>query len=227
MQQALAQVIGPLCAPHVSTHSDGCRPGRRARMALAETPEAHRDGLRDGADCDLQRFFDTVPHGLVMHRLARRMADRRVLRRIDRSLRPGVMWADGSRARTTCGVPQGGPRSPLLAKVMLDDLDKAWERRGLRLARYADAVLLVGRSQRAAPRGLRSSSRCIEGRVRLRINPSTRKAARLRACTFRGFEVRRGMLHWTDASVKRCKERVREITTRSNGRSMKVRIEGV
>jgi hypothetical protein len=118
MQHAIAQVIGPLCAPSFSTHSDGFRPGRRTRMALEDMVDAHREGLRYGVDGDLQRFFDTVHHGLLMKRLARRIADRRVLRRIGRSLRAGVIRPDGSREPPPCGVPQGGPRSPLLANGM-------------------------------------------------------------------------------------------------------------
>jgi RNA-directed DNA polymerase len=227
IQQASAQVIGPLFEPHFSTHSYGFRPGRRARMALEEMEQAHREGLRYAADCDLKSFFDTVHHGLLMNRLARRMADRRVLRLIGRYLRAGVILPDGSRELTTCGVPQGGPLSPLLANVMLDDLDKELEHRGLRFSRYADDFLIFVRSQRAAQRVLSRISRFIEGCLRLRINPNKSKAARLNACTFLGFELRRGKLHWTDAAVKRFKERVREITNRSNGRSMKVRTEAL
>ena len=111
MQHATLQVIGPLVAPHFSTSSDGCRPGHRARMALAEMAEAHREGLRSAADCDLQRFFDTVPHGVLRNRLARHSADRRVLRRIGRSVRAGGLLPDGRRERTSWGLPQGGPLS--------------------------------------------------------------------------------------------------------------------
>ena len=112
IQQAIAQVIGPLFEPHFSAHSYGFRPGRRARMALAEMEDAHREGLRYAADCDLKSFFDTVNHGLLMNRLARRIADRRVLRLLGRYVRAGVILPDGSREPTPCGVPQGGPLSP-------------------------------------------------------------------------------------------------------------------
>ena len=227
MQQAIAQVIGPLFAPPFSIHSDGFRPGRSARLALEEMQEAPREGLRVAADGDLKSFFDTGPHGLVMNRLARRMADRRGLRLMGRHRRAGVIRPDGSREPTPCGVPQGGPLSPLLAKVMLDDVDKELERRGLRCSRYADDFRIVVRSQRAAQRVLRSISRCIAGHLRLRLNPSKSKATRLSACPFLGFEVRRGKLHGTEAAVKRVTERVRDITHRSNGRNMTARIEAL
>ena len=106
IQQAIAPVIGPLFEPHVSLHSYGFRPGRRARRALAEREEAHRDGLRYAVDGDLQSFFDTVHHRLLMNRLARRINDRRVLRLMSRSWCAGVIRPDGSRERTPCGVPQ-------------------------------------------------------------------------------------------------------------------------
>ena len=227
IQQAIAQVIGPRFEPHFSTHSYGFRPGRRARMALAEMEEAHRDGLQYAVDCDLQSFFDTVNHRLLMNRLARRINDRRVLRLISRYLRAGVILPDGSREQTLCGVPQGGPLSPLLANVMLDDLDAELERRGLRFARDADDFRIFVRSQAAAQRVLRSISRFIEGRLRLRINWTKSKAARLSAGSFLGFELKRGKLRWTEAAVKRFKERIREITARSNGRSIESRIEAL
>jgi RNA-directed DNA polymerase len=227
IQQAIAQVIGPLFEPHFRTYSYGFRPGRRARMALAEMEEAHRAGLRSSADCDLKRCFDTVNHGLVLNRLAKRSRDRRVVRLSGRYLRAGVILPDGRREPTSCGVPQGGPLSPWLANGRPDDLDKELERRGRRLARYADDLLSCVRSQRAAKRVLPSLSRFIEGHWRLRVNPNKSKAARLSACSCLGFELRRAKWHWTDAAVKRCKERVREITNRSNGRKMTSRLEAL
>jgi RNA-directed DNA polymerase len=115
----------------------------------------------------------------------------------------------------------------LLANVRLDDLDTELERRGLRFARYADDFLIFGRSQRAAKRVLHSISRFIEGHLRLRVNPNKSTATHLSACAFLGFELGRGKLHWTDAAVQRCKERVRESTNRSNGRHMTARIEAL
>lgn len=117
--------------------------------------------------------------------------------------------------------------SPLLANGMLDDLDVELERRGLRFARYADDFLIFVRSPQAATRVLHSISRFIERHLRLRINSTKTKVARLNACTFLGFELKRGKLRWSDAAVKRFKERVREIAKRSNGRNMTVRLQAL
>lgn len=227
IQQAIAQVIGPLFDPQFSAHSYGFRPQRSARMALGEMEQAHREGLRFGVDCDLKSFFDTVNHGLLMSRLARRVRDPRVLGLISRYLHAGVLLPDGTREPTNCGVPQGGPLSPLLANIMLDDLDKELERRGLRFARYADDFLIFVRSAAAARRVLRTVGRFIESRLALIINQAKSKAARLRECTFLGFRMQRGKLHWTDAAVRTFMQRVREITDRHNGKSMRQRLEAL
>ena len=225
IQQAVAQVIGPLFEEQFSEHSYGFRPARSARMALSEMEQAHRDGLRFAVDCDLKSFFDTVNHGLLMDRLARKVCDPRVLRLISRYLHAGAILRDGGREPTTCGVPQGGPLSPLLANIMLDDLDRELEARGLRFARYADDFLIFVHSRSAAERVLRTITRFIEGRLALTVHPEKSKAARLRDCTFLGFRINRGRLRWTDASVRTFKQRVREITDRHNGKSMRQRLE--
>jgi len=224
IQQAIAQVIGPLFDPHFSTHSHGFRPQHSARMALVEMEQANSDGLRSAVDCDLKSFFDTVNHGLLMNRLARRVKDSRVLRLISRYLHAGVILPDGKREATVCGVPQGGPLSPLLANIMLDDLDKELEARGHRFSRYADDFLIFVRSRSAAERVLRTVTRFIEGHLALIINEVKSKAARLRECTFLGFRIHQGKLRWTDAAVQTFKQRVRQITKRSNGKSMRQRI---
>jgi len=220
-----AQVnLGPLFEPYFSEHSYGFRPQRSARMGLCEMEQANSDGLRFAVDCDLKSFFDTVNHGLLTNRLARRVEDPRVLRLISRYLHAGVILPDGKREATACGVPQGGPLSPLLANIMLDDLDKELEARGLRFARYADDFLIFVRSRSAAERVLRAVTRFIEGHLALVINEAKSKAARLRECTFLGFRIHQGKLRWTDAAVQTFKQRVREITNRSNGKSMRQRI---
>ncbi len=224
IQQAIAQVLGPLFDPHFSAHSYGFRPRRSARMALAEMEQAHGEGLRFAVDCDLENFFGTVNHGLLMNRLARKVHDARVMRLISRYLHAGVILPEGGREPTPRGVPQGGPLSPLLANVMLDDLDKELEARGFRFARYADDFLIFVRSRTAAQRVLRTVRRFIERRLALVINEAKSQAARLRECTFLGFRMHQGKLRWSDAAVHRFKQRIREITDRHNGQSMRSRL---
>jgi len=173
------------------------------------------------------KSFDTVNHGLLINRLARRVRDPRVLGLISRYLHAGVMLPDGTREPTNCGVPQGGPLSPLLANIMLDDLDKELEKRGLRFARYADDFLIFVRSASAARRVLRTVGWFIESRLALIINRAKSKAARLRECTFLGFRMHRGKLRWTEAAEQTFRQRVREITDRHNGKSMRQRLEAL
>ena len=138
IQQAIAQIIAPLFEEAFHPKSFGFRPQRRARQALAEMEQAHADGYRFAVDCDLKSFFDTVNHDLLMVRLRRKVSDERVLHLIGRYLRAGVQLPDGSGMPTPTGVPQGVPLSPLLANIMLNDLDWDFDRRGLRFTRYAD-----------------------------------------------------------------------------------------
>lgn len=151
IQQAIAQELVPIFDPDFSDHSYGFRPGRSAQDAVRKVQEYIKEGYRWAVDMDLEKFFDTVNHDALMQRVARKVRDKRVLKLIGKYLRAGVM-INGRLQQTRKGVPQGGPLSPLLANIMLDDLDKELERRGHRFVRYADDFIILVKSQSAGVR---------------------------------------------------------------------------
>ncbi len=147
IQQAMAQVLTPIFDPEFSESSFGFRPGRSAHQAVRQVQRSLRQGYRIAVDVDLSSFFDTVNHDLLMTMVGRKIHDKRVLALIGSYLRAGVE-SDGRRAATRRGVPQGGPLSPLLANILLDNLDKELEKRGHRFVRYADDFIILVKSQR-------------------------------------------------------------------------------
>jgi group II intron reverse transcriptase/maturase len=179
IQQALLQVLQPLIDPTFSDHSYGFRPGRRAHDAILRAQGYVEAGYRIVVDVDLEKFFDRVNPDVLMGRLAKRIADKAVLRLIRRYLDAGVM-AQGVVIARHEGTPQGGPLSPLLANVLLDEVDRELERRGHRFVRYADDCNVYVRSQRTGARVM-AGLRKLYGRLKLRINESRR--VRWRACS--------------------------------------------
>ncbi len=169
IQQAAAQALSPLWEYTFSERSCGFRPGRSAHMAIGQAREYVEAGLTYVVDIDLSKFFDRVSHDRLMMRLATRIRDKRVLKLIRAYLNSGVL-VGGVIERTGEGTPQGGPLSPLLANIVLDELDKELERRGLRFVRYADDVAIYVRTPKAAERVKRSVSRFITGRLKLVVN---------------------------------------------------------
>jgi RNA-directed DNA polymerase len=169
IQQALLQVLTPVFDPHFSRHSFGFRPGRSAHQAV----ECARQSIADGAAWVVDvvdAFFDRVQHDTLMAGVARRVHDKQVLRLLRRYLEAGVM-ADGVKQASEEGTPQGSPLSPLLANVMLDDLDRELERREHRFGRYADDVMVYVGSERAGQRVMESTSQYVERRLKLRVQP--------------------------------------------------------
>jgi RNA-directed DNA polymerase len=159
VQQATAQVLTPLIDPTFSDSSHGFRPGRSAHDAVRKVQAYAKAGYTHAVDADLSKCFDRVNHDLLMARLSRHIDDKRVLRLVGRYLRAGAEDGTGAVHPTTVGVPQGGPLSPLLTNVMLDDLDRELERRGHRFARYADDFIILVKSRRSGERVLASITR--------------------------------------------------------------------
>jgi group II intron reverse transcriptase/maturase len=223
IQQCILQVLQPRLDPTFSQHSHGFRPGRRAHDAVCAAQRYVQEGRRWVVDVDLEKFFDRVNHDVLMGKLAQRIADRRLLRLIRRYLEAGIM-ASGVAVERHEGTPQGGPLSPLLANVLLDEVDKELEKRGHAFARYADDCNVYLRSRRAGERVMQTLTR-LYAKLRLRINESKSAVARVWDRQFLGYsfwvapgrEVKRRVAGKALATMK---HRVRDITKRSGGRSL-------
>jgi RNA-directed DNA polymerase len=222
IQQAIAQVLQPIFDPHFSESSFGFRPGRSAHNAVHQVRDFIRKGYRVAVDADLSKFFDTVVHDVLMCRVARRVRDKRVLRLIGKYLRAGVV-INGRRQDTRKGVPQGGPLSPLLANILLDDLDKELEKRGHCFARYADDFVVLVKSYRAGKRVMASICHYLGRCLKLSINQEKSKVASINEISFLGFIFKGASIRWSDKAFAEFKRRVRKLTGRSWGVSMEYR----
>lgn len=223
IQQALLQVLQPLIDPSFSEYSYGFRPGRRAHDAVLQAQQYVQAGYRTVVDVDLEKFFDRVNHDVLMDRLGRRIDDRAVLRLVRHYLQAGIML-HGVVLERYEGTPQGGPLSPLLANVLLDEVDRELERRGHRFVRYADDCNVYVRSQKAGERVM-AALRTLYGRLRLKVNEAKSAVASAFGRKFLGYclwraprdEVKRAV---AAQAIETFRRRVRQATKRSGGRSM-------
>src|SRR6266481_3966337 len=222
IQQAVTQVLQRRWDRTFSDHSYGFRPGRSAHQAVAQAQQYIAEGHGWCVDLDLEKFFDRVNHDRLMGQIAKRVEDKRLLKLIRAFLNAGVMEG-GLVSPSVEGTPQGGPLSPLLSNLVLDELDRELERRGHRFVRYADDCNIYVRSEKAGRRVMASLTRFIEGRLKLQINTEKSAVARPWHRSFLGFTVK------DDAAFRRCiadkavtrfKDRVRELTRRHRGVSL-------
>jgi RNA-directed DNA polymerase len=228
IQQALLQVLTPLIDPSFSEHSYGFRPGRGAHGAVLKAQQYVQEGREVVVDVDLEKFFDRVNHDILMDRLAKRIADKRVLRLIRRYLQAGIL-VQGEYSERFEGTPQGGPLSPLLANVLLDEVDRELERRGHKFVRYADDCNVYVRSQRAGERVLQALRDCY-AKLALKVNEGKTKVGPVWGRKFLGYclkaspqgEVKRAV---ATQALDNLRDRIRQLTRRTRGRSIEQVIE--
>ena len=222
IQQALLQVLTPIFDPGFSDASFGFRPGRSTHQAVLRAREHMAAGHRWVVDMDLEKFFDRVNHDILMSRVARKVKDKRVLLLIRRYLQAGIMEGGVCSPRSE-GTPQGGPLSPLLSNILLDELDKELEKRGHRFVRYADDCNVYVRSQAAGERVLDSLEKFLAKRLRLKVNRAKSAVARPWERKFLGYSVtvhKEPKLKVSAQSVKRLKDKLRPMLRAGRGRSL-------
>lgn len=221
VQQAILQILEPTFDRSFSESSYGFRPNRSAHDALKQAKEYVEDGRVWVVDMDLEKFFDRVNHDILMSRLALRIKDKRLLKIIRGFLTAGIMQ-DGLAVDRHEGTPQGGPLSPLLSNVLLDELDKELERRGHKFCRYADDQNIYVRSKRAGERVYQSVKQFLETKLKLKVNDKKSAVALVRERKFLGYRIQiDGKLTTAPESIKRAKDKIRQLCARNRGRSIR------
>ena len=233
IQQAIAQVLIPIYEPKFSDGSYGYRPNRSAQDAIRKVRDYAEEGYKYAVCLDLSKYFDTLNHELLMNMLRETIHDKRLIDLIKKYLKSGVM-ENGVVMKTEEGSPQGGNLSPLLANIYLDKFDKEFEGRGVKVIRYADDIVLLAKSQRAAERLLETSSRYLEKKLKLKVNTEKSRAVSvysIRNFKFLGFALGRNKdgtyIRVHEKSRRRAKEKLRKLTSRSQGRSVRAVMQDV
>ena len=227
IQQAIAQVLTPIFDPSFSEHSYGFRPGRRGHDAVKKAKQYIQEGYTWVVDIDLEKFFDRVNHDKLMGILAKRIPDKILLKLIRKYLQAGVM-INGVVMETQEGTPQGGPLSPLLSNILLDELDKELEKRGHKFVRYADDCNIYVRTKKAGERVMKSITAFIEKKLRLKVNETKSAVDRPWRRKFLGFSFtpnKEPKIRIAKESIRRMKQRIRTMTSRSKQIPMPERIE--
>lgn len=233
IQQAIAQQLTPIFEPLFYDGSYGYRPGRSAQQAMERVKGYAEQGYTQAVLVDLSKYFDTLNHDLLMNMVREEVHDKRVIELVKRFLKSGVM-ENGLLVKTREGSPQGGPLSPLLANIYLNKFDKEMERRGVPVVRYADDIVVLAKSPRAAQRLLESSRKYLEEKLKLKVNMDKSRAVSvfsIRNFKFLGFALGKGKdgvyIRAHAKSMKKAKQKLRELTSRRQGRNVRVVMRNV
>jgi RNA-directed DNA polymerase len=228
IQQAIAQELNKFYDPMFSSNSFGFRPNKSAKQAILQAKEYINAGNRVVVDMDLEKFFDKVNHDILMDRLSKKIKDKRVLKLIRKYLESGIM-INGLKVSSEEGTPQGGPLSPLLANILLDEVDKELEKRGHKFCRYADDLNVYVKSKKAGLRVMCSIRKIVEDRLKLKVNETKSTVELVSKRKFLGFSfyfTKGGVnIRIHEKSYKRFKDRIKEITNRNAGISMEFRLK--
>ena len=222
IQQALVQILQPIFEPTFSDNSFGFRPKRNAGQAIKRSKEYYEQGYKHAVDIDMEKYFDTVNHDILIDMVREQVKDEAIIRLIRRFLKSGVM-TNGLLTATTKGTPQGGNLSPLLSNIYLTSFDHMLESRGHKFVRYADDCVVYVKSQRAAQRVMTNSTKYLEEKLKLKVNREKSKIGSPLRLKFLGFSLyktkRKTGIRPHQKSIKRFKDRIRQITSRKRGRS--------
>ena len=225
IQQAIAQVISPYFEPMFSPHSYGYRPNKSANQAVHHVQSCVKQGDKVAVDIDLSKFFDEVNHDMLMNRIGRKIKDKALMRLLGKYLRAGIAEREtGLWFESTKGVPQGGPLSPLLSNILLDELDKTLTYRQLKFARYADDIIILVKTKGQGIAVKRDITAFITKRLKLRVNESKSRVGPVSGSKFLGFTFRYGKVQIHKNALKQFKVKVRKLTNRNRGISMTLQI---
>ena len=227
IQQAIAQILIPIYEPQFSDASYGYRPGRNAKQAIRKVKKYAEEGYTHAVQVDLSKYFDTIGHDMLLNLLRQTIKDERVIKLIKKYLKSGIM-ENGVIVRTEKGTPQGGPLSPLLANIYLNEFDQEWAKRGVKHIRYADDIVILTKSKRAAEHQLESSKKYLEGKLKLTMNIEKSKVVSVFAIKrfkFLGFCIGKNgkgiYIRAHKKSLAKAKQKLRAITKRNRGRNVR------
>ena len=233
IQQAIAQQLSPIFEPKFIDGSYGYRPNRSAQQAIQKVKKYAEEGYTTAVEIDLSKYFDTLNHELLMNMVREEVRDKRVTDLIKKYLKSGV-FTEGLLVKTEEGSPQGGPLSPLLANIYLNKYDQEMTRRGVKVIRYADDIVILAKSKRAGERLLESSKRYLEGKLKLKLNTEKSKVVSvyaIRNFKFLGFALGKGKngiyIRAHAKSLKKAKQKLKELTSRSQGRNVRIVMRNV